>query len=328
MRKHVIGLFVIAACGGSGGAIPIGDLATTEINDICDLYVRCGVFPDAQTCRDEFGLVFSNEADLIAAVNAGKVIYDGNKARECLDGFIGNSCDRRDLFGNRNPPIACDETFVGTLGDGAACAISQECISQDCVLPTCPVGMCCAGACMGATAPVRAHVGETCSSTAKCLDSYCNGQTMKCEAYLADGVACTSSTSCDSNVCVTTCQPLVASGGACTNTQACQNIGESCLSTTMTCGKGANVGATCNSISDCEATLYCDATKVCAARPKVGESCAVVGSCLDTSYCDATTKICTARKADGSPCQSQSECSSDKCDTSGTHQCYTPPVCI
>jgi hypothetical protein len=331
MRRLTVALVLIAACGGDdngSGPISIDDLGATEINLICDLYVRCGVFPDDQACRDAFNFDFSNEAALIAAVKAGKVQYDGNKARECLNELIGTTCDRRQFFGTRNQPLACSETFMGTVGDAGMCAMDEECISQDCVLPTCPVDQCCAGMCMGAAAPVRSDIGGACQSTSDCLHGYCDA-TLTCAAFLADGAACTSSTACDSDFCNQTCQPLVASGAACTSAQECQNLGETCRSDTMTCGQGAPLNATCTGVSDCASLLYCDPTAhVCMARPKVGESCATIGSCADSSYCDMTSKLCTARKADGAMCQSQTECTSDRCDTTTTHVCYTPPVCI
>jgi hypothetical protein len=334
MRAPVLGLLVVAACGssggGGGGAIPIDDLAPTEIGELCDLEVRCGVFADSQTCLDLFNADFSSTVpDLVAAVKGGKVIYDGNKARTCLDTLIGTSCDRRDVFGNRDAPIECDETFVGTAGDGAMCAINQECVSQQCVLPTCAANTCCVGACMGATAPVRGHIGQACTTQAKCLEGFCDTTTMLCTAFVADGGACSSSASCDSDVCMTTCQALVPTGGACTTSQLCENLGDNCLSATMKCGKGGDVGATCTTSGDCSTLLFCDPTsKLCTALPKLGESCANIGSCADVSFCDTTTMICTARKADGAACTSQNECTSNKCDTSGSMTCFTPPICI
>jgi hypothetical protein len=126
-----------------------------------------------------------------------------------------------------------------------------------------------------------------------------------------------------------TCQELVATGGACTNSFECDNIGDNCLSATMTCGPGGKLGATCTTTNDCALLTYCATTTMqCTARPTDGQSCATVNSCQGTDYCDQTTMLCTAPKPDGAMCQNQSECQSRRCDSGGTHQCYTPPVCI
>src|SRR5688500_14554404 len=93
MRRLALAFAVLAGCGGDdGGPIDIEDLQPAIINAFCNLYVGCGLVEDHATCR----LVFQEgdlDASLVAAVEAGKVIYHPDKARECLNG-IGGSCER------------------------------------------------------------------------------------------------------------------------------------------------------------------------------------------------------------------------------------------
>jgi hypothetical protein len=331
MRKLVIALLSIAACGpdSGSGSIAIGDLGDALVSSYCDLYVRCGVVADQASCEQLFGTDVNVDADIIAAVEAGKVIYHGDKARECLNGFFTGTCDRSMIFGNRSQPTACDETFEGTVGDAGICAIDEECISQDCVVPQCP-DACCQGTCMGATAPGHPTVGQACGpAIPTCSNSFCDTTTLLCTAYIADGGACMSNSSCQTGLCdqtTHTCQTLVATGGACMNSTQCKLIGDSCPQGTMQCTPVGGIGTMCGTTSDCQANLSCDGTQHCIARPTVGQSCATSTGCLD-SYCDTTTTTCTARKADGAACMTSSECISSQCDTT-SHTCTTDPVCI
>lgn len=330
MRKLLV-LIVMAACGpdSGSGSISIDQLGNAIINEYCDLYVRCGVVPDVTACRKAFGNDINIDANLIAAVAAGKVIYDGDLARQCIDAaFASGTCDRNLIFTNRNSPAACDLTFAGTVGDAGACAINEECISRDCSIPSCP-NACCQGTCVGGTVPMRAPLGAACSSTIPCAEGYCDSTMMTCQAFLADGAPCSSSSSCLSGSCNTTCQALVAEGGACTSTSMCRELGDSCTgAAAKTCSPLVGLGAACATSSDCMLTYACDATQHCAPRPMLGDACTGAGTCSDGSYCDQTALKCTAPKADGTACTSSTECQSKHCDTGATNTCITPPVCI
>jgi len=331
MRNHALVVLVIAACGpdSGSGSIPIDGLGAAAVDAFCDIYVRCGLFPDQATCHSLYGLDIMVDADLVAAVKAGKVIYHGDKARVCFDEFTATTCERSEVFSSRNQPLACDQTFEGTVGDAGACALNEECISRVCSIPSCPSNTCCMGTCVGGTAPVRADLGQACSSTVRCNTGYCDTTTNVCTAFLADGAPCTSSQSCSSNVCSTTCQALVAANGACVNGTQCRDIGDTCNSGSKTCVPYGNLGDTCAVSLDCSTIYACDtATLKCVARPKLGDACSTVSTCIDHSYCESTTMTCTALKADGAACTSTTECESKHCDTATTHTCVTPPVCI
>jgi hypothetical protein len=329
MRHHTWVVLAIAACGNGsgGGSIPLAGLGSAAVDAFCDAYVRCGLISDLETCR-MLNLIDLTVANTVAAVAAGKVIYHGDKARECFDQLSGTTCDRTMVFSNRNRPIACDQTFEGTVGDAGACAFNEECISKDCNLPSCAPNTCCMGTCVGGMAPARAALGQSCSTAITCNAGYCNATTSVCTAFLADGAPCTSAASCDSNVCLTTCQPLVPVNGACTPMTVCRDIGDTCNSVSMTCIPRGQLGATCASSNDCPLTALCDATQKCVAGPKLGDTCSGAGSCVDQSYCEASTMKCTAPKPDGATCAATGECASRHCDTTTTHTCVTPPICI
>ena len=332
MRKLALVVVVISACGNDSGSgsIPIDGLEQAAIDTFCDIYVRCGVLPDLESCRELYMASLSLDSDLIAAVHADKVVYHGDKARECYNAFTATSCDRNLVFGSRDVPLACDQTFVGTVGDAGQCALDEECISQDCQISgSCPANTCCMGTCVGGTPPARAELAQPCSSTIRCNTGYCDATTSVCTAFLADGAACTSSQRCNSSACSTTCQPLVATGGTCTTTSQCKLVGDVCNSVSKTCTPYGRTGDACANKADCDALDNCDAaTSKCVAAPKVGASCTVGVGCALGSFCDTTTLTCTAPKPDGAACMMTTECASKHCDTTTTHTCVTPPVCI
>src|SRR5690242_20438863 len=101
MRKLALVALFVAACGDDGGGpIPIDGLESAAIGAYCNLYVRCGLIDDAATCRT-LNLDVQIDPDLIAAVDAGKVIYHPDLARECLNGLSG-SCNRATFSRNDN----------------------------------------------------------------------------------------------------------------------------------------------------------------------------------------------------------------------------------
>src|SRR6185312_14324109 len=95
MRRLVLTIALVAACSDDGGPIPITGLQGAITNAYCNTYVTCGLVDDLATCRT-LDIDVEIDASLIAAVQAGKVIYDADKARECLNAITG-SCDRIDL---------------------------------------------------------------------------------------------------------------------------------------------------------------------------------------------------------------------------------------
>ncbi|HEY5922107.1 MAG TPA: hypothetical protein VIV11_10575, partial [Kofleriaceae bacterium] len=148
MRRLALVIAVLAACGdddSGGGSIPIEDLDGALMNAFCNLYVACGLIDDTATCRS-LDIDLATDPNVIAAVQAGKVIYHGDNARACLATLAGTSCDRNAL--DRGDPEACDLMFEGTVAANGQCALDEECLSQQCDVLSCP-DACCQGTCFG-----------------------------------------------------------------------------------------------------------------------------------------------------------------------------------
>ncbi|NVB80342.1 MAG: hypothetical protein HOV81_18255 [Kofleriaceae bacterium] len=328
MRKLVLVLGLLGACSDdSGGPIEIDDLQDAIIDAYCNLYVQCGVVEDLATCRS-LRLTDANDNDIVAAVHAGKVVYNPDRAAECI-GRFQTTCDVAQQNEERSLPVACDEMFTGTIAEGGTCALDEECVSQNCDVPSCP-DQCCMGACVGAAPPVRPHAGESCADNSSCIDSFCDGTTRICTAYLADGAACERSENCDSGFCLSNvCSPRAAPGQACSMTAPCRDLGDTCSSTTMTCTPYGLTGDACAADNDCAPIYNCDAaTSTCVLGARLGDPCGVGNICIDRSYCEPTTMTCTARKPDGQACTASAQCQSGRCDTGATNLCVTDPICI
>jgi hypothetical protein len=328
MRRLVFAVALLAACGDDGGgSIPLDELDGEAYSAACSFYVHCGLIDDLQTCRDldlDIGFL---DPSLRAAVEAGKVIYDGDKARECLSS-LPLSCDRNAF--ERSDNSACDEIFVGTLSAGAVCALDEECISQDCNVPGC-ADACCQGTCVGDAPPALPKVGESCATTFECADSFCDSATRICTAYRALGEACTGNGDCATGGCINNvCTALPGAGEPCVSTASgsqCQEIGYVCSSTSNTCVAYGLEGDPCLNERECSPLYECNASQICTLRSTLGDACDPQGfGCIDSSYCDETTLMCTAPKADGAACTGDAECIGD-CDFNSM-TCLTPPVCF
>jgi hypothetical protein len=335
MRRFAVALALVAACGGDedSGPLEADDLPEALVSAYCNLYVQCGLIDDAATCRS-LDLDLEFDADLLAAVHNGTVLYDESKARACLNSLFGGSCERNRVFDENSPE--CDTVFSGTIPDGGACAIDEQCISDSCNTPTCP-DACCPGTCVGNDPPPPPpRVGESCALNNDCIDSYCDETTTTCVALKSAGTACQSSRECAEGSCPTAsmvCTTLPGPGEACTgsSSSACRDIGYYCHPTNLVCTAYGLGGDTCSPQTEpCSPIYTCDpATTTCKLRPRLGEPCSTSTSatnCIDQSWCDPTTSICTAPKPDGATCDTNRECVGD-CDFS-TNTCKTDPTCI
>jgi len=325
MRRLALVCLLLAACSGDdgGGPIAIDDLEPALVNAYCNLYVNCGLLEDQATCRS-LDVDVDIDADLLAAVEAGKVKYDPQKARECLSG-LGASCERGAATTSSE---ACDQTFTGTVAGGGQCAIDEECVSRQCDVPACP-DACCQGTCTGDAPTPRPHAGESCATNSQCVDSYCDIDTTTCTAYKPIGEACTSTTQCGLAVCANQiCTARPGPGEACTpgSASSCSLVGYTCSATSQTCVAYGLGGDPCTSNAECSPIYTCGAAGTCQLRPRLGEACDANNGCIDRSYCDEATLKCTAPKADGATCTSDRECQND-CDPN-TGTCATEPICI
>src|SRR5262245_57360944 len=160
MRRALAAALVAAlGCGDDGPSIPLAELHTESVHAQCEYLVRCGLFTDPDTCTAYFRV--PDERSLLAAIEAGKIRYDGAAAKRCQDTIAAGSCDLTSRDARVRP--ACDAMFRGTLRAGAACGMDLECESGDCDLPSCPLDTCCPGTCV---AIERRPIGEPCETDA------------------------------------------------------------------------------------------------------------------------------------------------------------------
>ncbi len=320
MRRLVL-IGLLAACGDDGASIPIEQYEQASINAYCNKFVDCGLVDDLATCHT-LDLSIPAASTIVAAVRAGKIIYRGDKARECLDAISG-TCERLAFHGIA--PLACSQIFEGTVPANGTCAFEQECISNECAVQGCQ------GTCIGNEPPLgRPRVNESCANGATCLDSFCDPVTTTCTAYRANGSACTGAQECANNACNNlVCGSVPKTGEACdpSASPACRDVGDTCNATSKTCVPFGLTGDACSTDVDCAPLYTCGVDSTCHLRSRLGDPCdgQNIASCIDRSWCDPTTQQCTALKADGLVCTSGEECVSGTCDSD---QCVTPEICI
>jgi hypothetical protein len=345
MRALVL-VAALAGCGedtGGGAYVPIGMYNSAYKDAYCTHLVTCGVFTDHDSCMATSltGPVFEITDDLVAAVLAGKVYYDGGRFASCVAAVAATTCDTTDADG-RTPLTACANLFRGALAGGAACAFDGECISQTCAR-TCGELTCCLGTCSGDTPPVPMTpkpIGQSCTPGGCVASAYCEPSTQICTALKATDATCASSSECAFGLgCVpgspTVCAPLPKLGQGCSLAAAlCRDEGQYC-DLTATCVPLGLPGDRCDPSSGrpeggCSTYYRCDSTTMtCVRLPAVGESCAVVFACAGSAeaYCDTITNMCTASHAAGAMCRGQQgECAVGLfCDA--TQHCSAPPIC-
>jgi Dickkopf N-terminal cysteine-rich region len=330
MPRLVVAITVLlAACGSDPVALDDYERAVHEAQ--CRYLVKCGDIEDVETCqRLEVGLRFRLTATERAAIDMGRLRFDGERARECLDALAERSCDLTSES-NRVPPDACLGVLTGTLPDGEACTDDAQCIARQCDKPVCNTA-CCTGTCVGEAAPARAKDGESCEATACEAGLFCDPDVQTCaplrarEAFCASGEECGYGLACVQGA---TCEVLPALGQSCSG--PCRDRGTTCGSS-GTCVEVALAGEACQTSADCASVYRCDAGKRCVAGAAVGAQCTVNQRCADAgAICDIpefeATGTCVLPRPDGGSCTRNAHCASLTCDTA-TLLCVPEPVCI
>jgi hypothetical protein len=330
MRNLALTLVLLAACGGDSITF---DSYPDELRDsFCHYLAKCGDVESVDTCRKiNIGLNIHLTASQQAAVDMGKVKFNGGSASSCLDALGNRSCDLTSK-GSRDAPDACRNITSGTLHADATCAFDAECISQFCNVPRCDTA-CCMGTCVGDTAPVLAKRGQSCELAPCESGSFCDDATLECTALKAAGANCANAEECDYGLDCSQggmCTPLPGLGDPCT--VICRDVGTTCSPMSHTCVKVALAGEACTNSLDCALVYRCDATKHCVRGPALGEACNVSQLCGDNgAFCDtqlgANTGVCAMPKADGATCNRDAGCESRFCDPN-TLKCAAEAVCI
>lgn len=315
----------------------------------CTYLANCGYFPDVETCVSAAptssvggSTPIDPDPNVVAAIGAGRVYYNGSNVKECFDALAARSCDKTDQSA-RVTPAACRNIITGTQHSGDACTIDEECISQQCSGGSNGTS-CIMGTCIGDVAPTfeLAQLDEQCSSNAQCVPgTYCDNLTQVCTLLKASGSSCQQDTECDYGLgCAgpvgsRTCATLPTVGMTCSlSDNPCRDVGTQCVYDSLTamysCKQIGLEGASCAG-TPCSNWYPCDsATQLCAPGPSVGESCSFSAACFSAdTYCDQSTQVCTALKSNGMTCNDDSECASAYCDvTQASPICGTPNVCF
>jgi hypothetical protein len=332
MQRLALVLVFASACGT--GSVDFADYVAAYRHSQCDFLARCGEVADANVCfNSNLGFTLHIGPSYQAAIDMGKVHYDGAKAKDCFDQFANRSCDVTSAS-YRVTPAVCNEAVQGTIGDTGVCGLGAECKSFNCNIPACSMA-CCTGACVGDARATDIAIGQSCLTGSCVAGARCDFNTNVCVALKVAGDTCTSGSECGYNLgCTGTprvCGVLPKLGEACPG-GSCRDAGTTCSGTPQTCVKVGLVGAACNVSSDCSSLYRCDGTKHCAAGIATGQTCTVADRCADYSaFCEITTGTsgtCLLPKADGSSCSSNSQCQSYNCDMTAPRVCAVAPVCI
>jgi hypothetical protein len=339
--RFVIVLMLVAGCfgdddGDGSNYVAIDQMDAAYKEAICTYYARCGLFPDAATCIGANVPMAAVDANLVAAIHAGRVIYNGGAVKACFNAIAAATCDETDQNG-RARPRGCEYFVQGTAAGGEPCIIDEECISQECTGGV--VGMTCqAGTCLGDTPPATepAEIGMPCTSLGGCVvGAYCDPSD-RCAELKDSGVLCNTDDECGYGLGCTgstgtrTCETLPAKGEACP-AGVCRDFGNYCAPASGTCQQVGLPGSPCNQQgAQCSPYYTCDTGNgTCKQGGAVGEPCSSQARCFSAgTYCDSAAAFtCAPTRANGATCTQDIQCESDNCDP-GTTMCTGPLVCM
>jgi hypothetical protein len=315
-RSLLVGVVVVAGCGGGSGRAAAGDLdafLTQFFKMVCGLEVSCGSMPDLPTCEASLQPDSTEFATLRADIASGRVRYDGAKASACLDydnRLYGGPCTHTALAAasTSTGSEACGEILAGSVAEGGACFSAFECVSANCrpADTTCSRSrQCCPGTCAPKPTPIA--VGGDCSSP-------------------LPGEVCATGAVCMSTGGSSTCQmPAKVAGEPCAMPFECATplfCAFDAAGGTGTCQRPAATGASCNTVvstGTCDDVRdYCDqASGKCTPRLAVGTSCdpaqqncVLYASCLGATCVAMSPERGACDAANGPTCLGELECSS------------------
>ncbi len=297
-------LAAMTACDGTD-PIPFAQLAASIDQAACRVDVLCGDFPDQATCLTSRQDAPHYYDTLGEDVDAGTVVYDGGKARACVDLLSSLSYCSRIGPSTLSSDPNCTGIFSGTVAAGGACFFRQECAGGglcEFTDTSCESSaQCCPGTCVAVPPPTAS--GEPCpQSPATCASDVCvigPSGTATCQDTVGLGASCSGDIPCGPRLYCDPvswiCKAPVATGGACFGSQDCGGTNDRCDATTSVCTPLLPVGTACDPTSGgCVTYAACDATtSTCVELPLVGASCDPVNgpSCLGGT-CDATSGTC------------------------------------
>lgn len=202
--------FVLACGGGSGGeGVPIDKLGDELAVVTCSKIFECCTAEEAmqQTLGSEteaecvrtlslFGGLLENIYQ--DSIDAGRLVYHGDRLRDCFDLIAAQSCTQYALstVGDGDfEAFGCEDPFDGMVAAGGQCASDEDCTSGYCSGDSLDSeGNIMYGTC--ATAPTA---GMPCDSFTCASGHYC--ETGTCQPTKADGMPCTGADECTNGGC-------------------------------------------------------------------------------------------------------------------------------
>ena len=328
--------------GGDGAAsapgVSLEELPAKYGAAVCEVFTSCAgdlfsLFRPGEDCsRTTQVTVEEGLAQLLSAIDAGRVKYHADKVQACLDEVAGNGCAQ---LTQREPP-SCEAALEGTVPQGGDCTLDAECEGEQ----YCKVGDACPGKC----APYAA-AGEPCKSNDHCQSGLACDDNGHCvaparlgelcqqgEPDCAPGLLCLGedSTAGTPGKCYSPDQALKGElGDACAFTDgtlcavdySCEITSASPVGGTCVARVAANAACRAAIPDECPADQYCKLGQnplepgVCTPKPVAGEKCArglgSAGICAPYVRCD--DGLCRDIAHAGEDCHDDDTCYSGHC---------------
>ncbi len=293
----VLAVLVLPACGG--GAIPYESLQSETNKVECRKFTECGAFSSETACQAWVANAIASAPDFYAArIKSGKVLYDGARAKSCLDEISKATCDSFLAFTNDS-----GRTILRSNGS----AWSSMSISPDCRLAF--------------QGTVKA--GEACTNGVECTpDTYC-AMSIGCSGMCVKRLALNGHVITDAQ-CVTglvpvghapdaTCQMPLTAGAACMqgDGNGCDPVQNLYCGSSQVCQKYRSEAETCDDTQRCGTLLTC-ASGHCARFLPVSTSCDSPSTrppvCQIGLHCEPGSWLCAQPVGEGAACGSSMDC--------------------
>jgi hypothetical protein len=178
----VVAVLASVATGcGSGSAIPLDQFNDEFAKTLCRRYYTCcdvierGADPELGSTEAECVAVFTaafagSGAGVQADIDAGLLVYHGDKARACLDDLATLSCEEYGMEFDLNRIPNCVALAEGKVALGDTCSNSDRCTSRFCAANPAGTAMTCQ---VPPALPTPQPIGAPCDQDAACLNNHC-----------------------------------------------------------------------------------------------------------------------------------------------------------
>lgn len=201
-----------SACGGGGDdAVALAELDTEMGATMCAKMVECCTTAELE--EELLGASNQQECEAFYAgfigqllipvledsVAAGRLVYDGEQMRTCLDALAAIECADLRAALESGPAGSCEDPFTGQVAIGGMCANDVDCVTELCNGDQVDFeGNVTMGVCAQMPSNGQACVDNTCGAGLFC--DYAGGSPT-CQPELADGSGCSSDDDCTSGSC-------------------------------------------------------------------------------------------------------------------------------